>query len=108
MFRKIERKIERFLLKIIFVSLLLVAAIYFISQLQIEILLFLAISIFIVLAAIGLRKIVWSSDKYVNERGYVVLKKLNELEHRWIAMQVINRELKSNEGDMSKCCGFKV
>jgi|GEM_PF-5006782 len=72
MFRKIERKIERFLLKIIFVSLLLVAAIYFISQLQIEILLFLAISIFIVLAAIGLRKIVWSSDKYVNERGYVV------------------------------------
>ncbi len=97
MFRKIERKIERFLWKVALGGLLSVALIYFMSQLPIEILLFLGISIFIILIAIGFRKIVWSSDKYVNERGYVVLRKLNELEHRWIAMQILNRELKSNE-----------
>lgn len=34
---------------------------------------------------------------YINERGYVVLADSNELEHRSIAKQILNRELKSNE-----------
>lgn len=97
MFRKFERKIERFLWKVTFGSLLFVFSLYFISQVPLDILLFLIISIFIVLAAIGIRKIIWSSEKYIDKRGYVVLKKVNELEHRWIAMKVISRELKSNE-----------
>lgn len=79
MFRKFERKIERFLWKVTFGSLLFVFSLYFISQVPLDILLFLIISIFIVLAAIGIRKIIWSSEKYIDKRGYVVLKKVNEL-----------------------------
>jgi hypothetical protein len=52
--------------------------------------------------AIGL--LVWTifkfkgkSDKYINERGYVVLAKVNELEHRFIAMQLLCRDLTPNE-----------
>lgn len=36
-------------------------------------------------------------EKYINERGYVVLVKENELEHRFIAKQLLGRELARNE-----------
>jgi hypothetical protein len=35
--------------------------------------------------------------KYINSRGYVVLSHVNELEHRYIAKQMLVRELKQNE-----------
>ncbi len=38
-----------------------------------------------------------ASKTYVNERGYVVLVKENELAHRYIAKQLLNRDLKPNE-----------
>ncbi len=37
------------------------------------------------------------SEKYINERGYVVLVKENELEHRHIAKQLLVRDLAQNE-----------
>ena len=36
-------------------------------------------------------------DKYINERGYVVLVRENELEHRYIAKQMLERDLAQNE-----------
>lgn len=42
-------------------------------------------------------KLFFKSEKYIDERGYVVLHKENELEHRYKAKQVIGRELKPNE-----------
>jgi superfamily II DNA helicase RecQ len=37
------------------------------------------------------------SNRYINQWGYVALKKENELEHRYIAMQMLGRRLASNE-----------
>lgn len=36
-------------------------------------------------------------EKYINDRGYVVLAKENELEHRYIAKQLLGRDLAQNE-----------
>ncbi len=36
-------------------------------------------------------------EKYINKRGYVVLTAVSELEHRYIAKQILGRELRSNE-----------
>ncbi|MCB0392045.1 MAG: HRDC domain-containing protein [Bdellovibrionales bacterium] len=47
-----------------------------------------------------LRKASWKSkkrEKYINERGYVVLIKFNELEHRYIAKNIIGRNLYKND-----------
>lgn len=37
------------------------------------------------------------SEKYINDHGYVVLTRNNELEHRYIAKQMIGRALAKNE-----------
>lgn len=36
-------------------------------------------------------------EKYINRRGYVVLSKFNELEHRYVAKKLLKRELAFNE-----------
>lgn len=38
-----------------------------------------------------------AANKYTNSMGYVVLSENNELEHRFIAMRLLNRELQTNE-----------
>ena len=45
----------------------------------------------------GIFKLIYRSEKYVDSRGYVVLAKFKELEHRYIAKQLLNRDLFSNE-----------
>lgn len=38
-----------------------------------------------------------TSDKYINANGYVVLSKYNELEHRYLAKQILGRNLENDE-----------
>jgi len=42
-------------------------------------------------------KIFHKPERYINERGYVVLVRENELEHRFIAKQLLKRDLYPNE-----------
>lgn len=44
-----------------------------------------------------LYQIFFPSEKYINESGYVVLREKNELEHRYIAKRLMNRNLYRNE-----------
>lgn len=39
----------------------------------------------------------FKAEKFINQYGYVVLSRQNELEHRYIAKQLLGRELKHNE-----------
>lgn len=45
----------------------------------------------------GVSKFKHKPEKYVNERGYVVLTRENELEHRSIAKKMLGRDLHQNE-----------
>lgn len=45
----------------------------------------------------GPSKVGTKEPKYINSNGYVVLSQVNELEHRFIAKQILGRDLKSNE-----------
>lgn len=42
-------------------------------------------------------KIFHKPEKYINDRGYVVLTRENDLEHRFIAKQILKRDLYHNE-----------
>lgn len=46
---------------------------------------------------IRLRKSAPETPKYLNAYGYVVLEDINELEHRYIARQILGRSLDANE-----------
>lgn len=74
---RLERKMERFVLRGIA-----------------QLLIWLLLAPFKLLAWIFSPK---KPAKYINERGYVVLREFNELEHRYIAMQLLGRKLYSNE-----------
>lgn len=56
-----------------------------------------AAAVFVGLCLWRVIKASFQSDKYVNEYGYVVLSKFNELEHRYLAKQKLGRDLKPNE-----------
>ena len=45
----------------------------------------------------SLFKLKSNPNKYINSRGYVVLSKSNELEHRYIASQILQRKLRNQE-----------
>lgn len=74
---RFERKIERFIVRGIFKSIT-----------------------WILLAPFKL--LVWlfsgfKAAKYINSHGYIVLNEFNELEHRYMAIKLLGRELASNE-----------
>jgi superfamily II DNA helicase RecQ len=60
---------------------------------------FLLMAGMVILFALLLRRITSGkrTNKYINELGYVVLRAENELEHRFLAKQLLGRELKRQE-----------
>lgn len=97
MSRRIERKIKR----IINITIFVLFCVFIVVNAQI----ILSTSYLITLAVITLMaavffifyKIPFFSEKYIDSQGYVVLKKYNELEHRFIAEKLLNRNLKGKE-----------
>lgn len=49
------------------------------------------------LLAYAYKKLTKKTKKYINKNGYIVLPEHNELEHRYIAMQILKRDLAKNE-----------
>lgn len=99
--RKIERFLKRLVLKVfLFVAIsggILGSLYYFITKISNQVLDLLKIGTIFGFALFILYKFGRKSDKYINERGYVVLRKENELEHRFIAKKLLGRDLFPNE-----------
>ena len=96
--RKVRNQLRRFLRDLLFAAVFLtvLAMTYRFSHIPTHFYYALATVVFVGLCLWRLIKS-FKPEKYVNQYGYVVLSRQNELEHRYIAKQLLGRELKHNE-----------
>ncbi len=74
-----------------------IGTVYFLRQLPSAYYIGLVSVIAIIFLLWILFKLIFKPEKYIDSRGYVVLAKFQELEHRHIAKQLLKRDLTQNE-----------
>ena len=98
MFRKIEREIKKLMTYLVVAVWVVYGAVELVIWAAHQ-----AWFPYVIGGAVGIAillvvaKIYFESDTYINDQGYIVLRKHNELEHRYIAKQLLNRDLRDNE-----------
>lgn len=94
---RLEARFNKFIKEVViaasFIAASILGALHLISQIPVYVFYLSAAALFIWVVYKALSK----KEKYINERGYVVLVAHNELEHRYIAKQLLGRNLKPNE-----------
>jgi superfamily II DNA helicase RecQ len=95
--RGIRSKFKRFIGQVISVTFVSVIVIYILAAWPSYIMYAIGIIAFILFCFQLARKFRLAAKTYINERGYVVLRAENDLEHRVIARNILNRKLKDNE-----------
>lgn len=88
---------RKYLVKLKYIIILSLLTIYFLSQISTAFYVWLIATVVIVLFVWGLFKLIYRTEKYIDSRGYVFLTKFKDLEHRYIAKQLLGRDLASNE-----------
>lgn len=97
--RKFKTRIGR-TIKEVFILFTIVAAfisVFMVSSIPTYVYLCISIVIFVGLCIWTTLKSSQRPRKIINERGYVVLVLENDLEHRYVAKKLLNRDLKQNE-----------
>ena len=95
--RGIRSKFKRFIGQVISVTIVSVMVIYILTAWPSYIMYAIGIIALILFCFQLVRKFRFAAKTYINERGYVVLRDENDLEHRVIARNILDRKLKDNE-----------
>lgn len=88
---------RKYVSKLKFIVAICLGAIYVLSQLPVAFYGWMGAALILAFFCWGIFRLFVKSEKYIDSRGYVVLRKVNELEHRYIAKHLLKRELAQNE-----------